>query len=131
MEFLSGDETYNADEEATNEYKTYCLEQDKFASFDYFPDAADFIEAVLKADKDKFPETLRSHDIRLNATGFTRKLVGIICYTLTDFNSNCNQVFSSNNHERISFVKYIVPMFKYFGQETNLIEFRCLEILLN
>jgi hypothetical protein len=32
-------------------------------------------------------------------------------------------VTNIQNHERTAFVKYVVPMFKYFSQETNLIEF--------
>lgn len=46
MEFLSGGETHNADEETTKEHKTCCLEQDKFASFGHFPDVSDFIEKI-------------------------------------------------------------------------------------
>ncbi|GAA5805398.1 hypothetical protein HPULCUR_010914 [Helicostylum pulchrum] len=45
---LPDDGTYNAVEEASTEYKAYSDEQDNFASFNHFPDAADFIEAVLK-----------------------------------------------------------------------------------
>lgn len=69
--------------------------------------------------------------IRLKATGYARTLMDIISYTLTDFSSNCKQQLrSTNNHERTPFVKYMVPMFKYFGQETNLIEFsRCEKLL--
>lgn len=48
----------------------------------------------------------------------------IISYTLTDFSSSCKQpLHSTNSHERTSFVKYIVSVFKYFSQETKLIEF--------
>ncbi|KAI7852547.1 hypothetical protein BDC45DRAFT_512885 [Circinella umbellata] len=51
-------------------------------------------------------------------------LMDIVCYTLTDFSSNCKQELrNSNNHERTSSVKYIRLMFKYLGQESNLTEF--------
>jgi hypothetical protein len=48
----------------------------------------------------------------------------VICYTLTDLTSNCRQpLVNINNHERKPFVKYIIPTFKYFSQETQLLEF--------
>lgn len=79
---------------------------------------------MLKAGKEDFPEVLWKHEERLEATGTTRTFINIVCYTLTDFHSNCKQLTrNNNNHERASFVKYVIPMFKYFSQETNLIEF--------
>ena len=123
MEFLIDDDNYK-NEEAMNEYKGYVVDQNKFASFDSFPGVAEFIQDVLSTDKEDFIKMLWNHEKRLEATGTTRTFMDIVCYTLTDFSSNCNQrLRNSNNHERTPFVKYIVPMFKYLSQESNLTEF--------
>ncbi|RCH89981.1 hypothetical protein CU098_009815 [Rhizopus stolonifer] len=123
MEFLVHDKNYkNGD--AIKEYKSYVEDQDRLASFDFFPGVRDFLSAMLKIDREDLVQALWNNEIRLKATGSARILMDIISYTLTDFSSNCKQpLHSTNNHERTPFVKYIVPMFKYFGQETNLIEF--------
>ena len=94
-----------------------------FVSSDSFPGVAEFIQDVLSTDKEDFIRMLWNHEKRLTATGTTRTFMDIICYTLTDFSSNCKQPMrNSNNHERTPFVKYIVPMFKYLSQESNLTE---------
>ncbi|CEP19541.1 hypothetical protein [Parasitella parasitica] len=123
MEFLIDDDNYK-NEEAMNEYRSYVADQNKFASFDSFPGVSEFIQDVLSTDEEDFIRTLWNHEKRLEATGITRTFMDIVCYTLTDFSSNCKQELrNSNNHERTPFVKYIVPMFKYLGQESNLTEF--------
>ncbi|CAO3680677.1 unnamed protein product [Rhizopus stolonifer] len=123
MEFLVHNENYeNGD--AIKEYKSYVEDQDRLTSFDLFPGVRDFLSDILKVDREDLVQALWNNEIRLKATGSARILMDIISYTLTDFSSNCKQQsHSTNNHERTPFVKYIVPMFKYFGQETNLIEF--------
>ncbi|OBZ84462.1 hypothetical protein A0J61_07484 [Choanephora cucurbitarum] len=111
-------------EEVVKEYKRCSENQKNLASFNSFPGVSDFLNDVLKADKEDFPEALWKHEKRREATGIARTFMNIICYTLTDFHSNCKQITrNSSNHERTSFAKYIIPMFKYFSQETNLIEF--------
>lgn len=123
MESLMGSET-DINEEVIEEYKRCSDDQKNLTSFNSFPGVSDFLNDVLKAGREDFPEMLWKHEKRLEATGTTRTFMNIICYTLTDFHSNCKQLTrNNNNHERTSFVKYIVPMFKYFSQETNLIEF--------
>lgn len=126
MEFLKSNESYQS-EETMEEFTIYSKDQDTMTSFQYFPGVADFIKDVLKAEKDDFPGLLWSNKRRLGATGPARTLMDAIFYILTDFSSNCKQTVSNTNtHERTSFVKYIVPMFKYFSQETNLNKFcRC------
>lgn len=123
MEFLVHNENYeNGD--AIKEYKSYVEDQDRLASFDLFPGVRGFLNDILTVNREDFVQAMWSNEIRLKATGSARTLMDIISYTLTDFSSNCKQQsHSTNNHERTPFVKYIVPMFKYFGQETNLIEF--------
>ncbi|EIE83339.1 hypothetical protein RO3G_08044 [Rhizopus delemar RA 99-880] len=89
MEFLIDDNYKN--KEAMNEYKGYVVVQNKFASFDSFPGVAEFIEDVLSTDKEDFIKMLWNHEKRLKATGTTRTFMDIVCYTLTDFISNCKQ----------------------------------------
>ncbi|KAL9540857.1 hypothetical protein MBANPS3_009446 [Mucor bainieri] len=123
MEFLVHTDKYE-NEEAIEEYKSYADDQDRLLSFESFPGVKEFISTALKTDKENLVQELWNNDTRLKATGSARTLMDIISYTLTDFSSNCKQpIQRTNNHERTPFVKYIVPMFKYFSQETNLIEF--------
>jgi len=123
MEFLIDDDNYK-NEEAMNEYKSYVVNQNNFASFNFFPGVTEFIQDVLSTDKEDFIRMLWNHEKRLEATGTTRTFMDIACYTLTDFSSNCKQeLHNINNHERTPFVKYIVPIFKYLSQESNLTEF--------
>lgn len=130
MEFLVHNENYE-NREALKEYKSYVEDQDRLASFDFFPGVRDFLSDILTVNREDFVQALWNNEIRLKATGYARTLMDIISYTLTDFSSNCKQQLrSTNNHERTPFVKYMVPMFKYFGQETNLIEFSWCEKLL-
>lgn len=130
MEFLNDDDNYK-NEEAMNEYRSYVADQNKFVSFDSFPGVSEFIQDILSADEGDFVRMLWNHKKRLEATGTTRTFMDIVCYTLTDFSSNCKQELrNSNNHERTPFVKYIVPMFKYLGQESNLTEFSWCEKMI-
>lgn len=123
MEFLINTKGHENDE-AIKEYKIYAEERKTLASFDLFPGVRDFINDAMNADEEGFVKVLWNNQIRLNATGYARTMMDIISYTLTDFSSNCKQQLSNiNNHERTPFVKYIIPMFKYFSQETKLIEF--------
>lgn len=123
MEFLVNNDNYK-NEEAMKEYKSYADDQNNLASFGSFPGVEDFIKDALKADQEDFVRVLWNNEKRLKATGPVRTFMDIISYTLTDFSSSCKQpLHSTNNHERTSFVKYIVSVFRYFSQETKLIEF--------
>ncbi|KAI7879532.1 uncharacterized protein EV154DRAFT_52000 [Mucor mucedo] len=123
MEFLINSNN-NKIGEAMEDYKRYAEDRHRLASFDIFPGVRDFINEAMNADEKDIVRMLWNSKIRLNSTGSTRTLMDIISYTLTDFTSNCKQPLSStNNHERTPFVKYIVPMFKYFSQERQFIEF--------
>ncbi|KAG1471323.1 hypothetical protein G6F56_002192 [Rhizopus delemar] len=105
MGFLIDDDNYK-NKEAMKEYKGNVEDQNKFASFDSFPGVAEFIRDVLSTDKEDFIKTLRNHEKRLKATGTIRTFMNIVCYTFTDFSSNCKQELpNSNNHERTPFVK--------------------------
>lgn len=112
MEFLVHDENYE-NRDAIKEYKSYVEDQDRLASFDLFPGVRGFQSDILTVNREDVVQAMWSNEIRLKATGSARTLMDIISYTLTDFSSNCKQ-HSTNNHERTPFVKYIVPMFKYF-----------------
>ncbi|CEP16440.1 hypothetical protein [Parasitella parasitica] len=123
MEFLVNSNNYK-NEEAVEDYKRYAEDRHRLASFDIFPGVRDFINEAMNAEEKDIVRVLWNSEIRLRTTGSTRTLMDIICYTLTDFTSNCKQPLSStNNHERTPFVKYIVPMFKYFSRETQFLEF--------
>ncbi|KAG1292474.1 hypothetical protein G6F66_006937 [Rhizopus arrhizus] len=123
VESLMGSKT-DINEEVIEEYKRCSDDQKNLTSFSSFPGVSDFLNDVLKAGNEGFPEMLWEHEKRLEATGTTCTFMNIVCYTLTDFHTNCKQLTrNNNNHECTLFVKYIIPMFWYFSQETNLIEF--------
>lgn len=99
-------------------------DQENLTSFSPFPGVSDFLIDVLKAGKEDILEMLWKHEKRLDATAITRTFMNIASYTLMDFHPICKQLTrNTNNHEYTLFVKYIIPMFKYFSQNTNLIEF--------
>lgn len=112
MESLMGSET-DINEEVIEEYKRCSDDQKNLTLFSSFPGVSDFLNDVLKAGKEDFSEMLWEHEKRLEATGTTCTFMNIVCYTLTNFHSNCKQLTrNNNNHECTTFVKYIIPMFK-------------------
>ncbi|KAG0770302.1 hypothetical protein G6F57_000333 [Rhizopus arrhizus] len=103
MESLMGSET-DINEEVIEEYKRCSDDQKNLTLFSSFPGVSDFLNDVLKAGKEDFSEMLWEHEKRLEATGTTCTFMNIVCYTLTDFHSNCKQLTrNNNNHECTTF----------------------------
>ena len=90
----------------------------------------DYLGDVLSYDFTEFLPNIWSYSIHESGDITTKQFTNLIAYTLTDYHCNYKQpMISNNNHERTFFVEYIVPMFKYFAKETNLLGFSWCEKL--
>ncbi|KAI8380126.1 hypothetical protein BD560DRAFT_388634 [Blakeslea trispora] len=77
LESLMSCET-NMNKEAVDEYKRCSKDQKNLASSESFPGVSDFLDDVLKADKEDFPEILWKHKKkRWEATGATCTFINI------------------------------------------------------
>lgn len=130
IESLINNPKYSKTDEM-KELKNNQHSQQKNTSLSKTSNIMDYLGDVLNYDFTEFLPNICSHSIHQSGDITTKQFANLITYTLTDYHCNCKQpMISNNNHERTPFVEYVVPMFKYFAKETNLLGFSWCEKII-